>query len=387
MAKAKVTRYRGKWAVRWRNLEGKQRTKTCSTKKAAQDLCTRIQYFLDIGEEYDPSGRSQGSADVDLYKLIVAYAAEELIKKAPRTREMYGLRLDRFISFLEEKHRGGAPLTLLTRSLLEDFFRWCCDPKNQSARGRSDYESGQMVAVVERMWSWADNTEKYETLPRPRRIDKPEMPEPNPIGPTWAEYRRMIAQLRAVVPRNANPKNGQVNDPLWAVKLATLFYYTGMRKTAAMSLKWEDIDLDGGQIVVPAEITKGRYGGRTIPLHADFAARMKRWRKRGGELIIQPPPSNRVGNRRGDNTNVNFHRAFKRAGVPIAKVKRRPLHCARHMHETEWAVRGVDQRAIDLILAHKPQGTGRRRYQQRLRLWPTMVKAIAVIPALDYEEE
>ncbi|MEL6343319.1 MAG: tyrosine-type recombinase/integrase [Myxococcota bacterium] len=384
--------HQGKPSVRWRTLAGKQRLRRCPNLRAAKQLASKITYLLSQGIDWDPAApQPEDPGPTDLWRVVERYTAIKVADMAPTTQRLATIHLEKFNDFLDTRaddwhvyHDGAAPpVTMLSLALLEDYWIWLPNHTRCKPHVRADY-----VEIVERMWIWAEESDRWPDIPRPRRKkDLPKPPKPDPVAATYADWSAMLAELsahtRRYMHRKPRSRSGDY-DPLWTEKLGLLVYYTAMRKTAALSIEWSAIDFEQDRINVRAEITKGGYGGRVLPLHPDLRARLAAWGVREGRIIKAPPAE--YPPKRG-HAQRNFNRAWKRAGVPPLRYKGHPIHGARHTIETEWAVVGVAQRVIDMFTGHANQGTGERNYRERIRLWPQLVKAVATIPAVRLPDE
>ncbi|MEL6346630.1 MAG: site-specific integrase [Myxococcota bacterium] len=379
MARAKVTQYRGSWAVRWRTTGGKQKLKRCQSKRAAESLQAKIQYHLDLGEDYDGVGGSGRAPAVGptIPTIIGAYVQERLPQLSAATQTEYKHDLRLYRDFLREEHPDGPPpLTALGRPLHRKFLAWLQLPRTQKqGRTRKAHVAADIVSTIQSVWAWADEEERpeWDSLPAPRRIKKPKKPEQPVTAPTYAEFDQMLLEvLRPTAPR-AKPV------PLSAARILLWARFTGMRREAITQLSRRDIDLHSSpaRIIIPAEITKGRYGGRTLPLHRQLALLYATW---GAETDPLP--------------GLPFHwhtrlsllsdyatRAWRRTDTAEAVYFNRTMHCARNMIETEWATAGVNQPVIDLMTGHADHSMA-ARYRAQVRLWPALVRAVSQMPPL-----
>lgn len=151
---------------------------------------------------------------------------------------------------------------------------------------------------------------------------------------------------RGYIDNHIKPNIGKV--PL--EKLTSLELATGLRRGELLGLKWEDIDLERGDLRVRRQIaringevveaplkTKNAY--RTLPLAEDTIDVLKAQRKKaGGSPWVFPSPT---GEPISPDSVLNMlHRVLKRAGLPRVR-----FHDLRHpnvkpktkfFHKTEW---------------------------------------------------
>lgn len=136
---------------------------------------------------------------------------------------------------------------------------------------------------------------------------------------------------------------------------------TGVRRGELLGLKWEDIDLERGDLRVRRQIaridgevveaplkTKNAY--RTLPLAADTIGVLKEQKKKvGGSLWVFPSPTG--GPISPDSVLHMLHRVLKRAGLPRVR-----FHDLRHTFATLALQNGVDVKTVSGMLGHFSAG-------------------------------
>ena len=136
---------------------------------------------------------------------------------------------------------------------------------------------------------------------------------------------------------------------------------TGLRRGELLGLKWEDIDLERGDLRVRRQVsringevveaplkTKNAY--RTLPLAEDTVSVLKEQRKKvGNSPWVFPSPSG--GPISPDSVLHMLHRVLKRAGLP--KVR---FHDLRHTFATLALQNGVDVKTVSGMLGHFSAG-------------------------------
>ncbi len=182
----------------------------------------------------------------------------------------------------------------------------------------------------------------------------------------------------------ANPAEGcalprvehQEMKTLTTVQLASFFrearesgvfelYYlelaTGLRRGELLGLKWEDVDLERGDLRVRRQVsringevveaplkTKNAY--RTLPLAEDTVSVLKEQRRKvGNSPWVFPSPNG--GPISPDSVLHMLHRVLKRAGLP--KVR---FHDLRHTFATLALQNGVDVKTVSGMLGHFSAG-------------------------------
>ena len=136
---------------------------------------------------------------------------------------------------------------------------------------------------------------------------------------------------------------------------------TGLRRGELLGLKWEDIDLERGDLRVRRQIsringeiteaplkTKNAY--RTLPLAEDTVSVLKEQRRKvGSSPWVFPSPTG--GPISPDSVLHMLHRVLKRAGLP--KVR---FHDLRHTFATLALQNGVDVKTVSGMLGHFSAG-------------------------------
>ena len=136
---------------------------------------------------------------------------------------------------------------------------------------------------------------------------------------------------------------------------------TGLRRGELLGLKWEDIDLDRGNLRVKRQIaridgeiveaplkTKNAY--RTLPLAEDTVDVLQQQKKKAGSSPwVFPSPTG--GPISPDSVLHMLHRVLKRAGLPRVR-----FHDLRHTFATLALQNGVDIKTVSGMLGHFSAG-------------------------------
>ena len=136
---------------------------------------------------------------------------------------------------------------------------------------------------------------------------------------------------------------------------------TGLRRGELLGLKWEDVDLERGDLRVRRQVsringevveaplkTKNAY--RTLPLAEDTVSVLREQRKKvGNSPWVFPSPDG--GPISPDSVLHMLHRVLKRAGLP--KVR---FHDLRHTFATLALQNGVDVKTVSGMLGHFSAG-------------------------------
>ncbi len=173
------------------------------------------------------------------------------------------------------------------------------------------------------------------------------------------------------------------HEPLYAAfRLAAL---TGMRRGEVLGLRWGDLDLDRGQVVIRhtlvsiayevVDSTPKTHRPRMVELDAETASVLRRHRDKVAGVGSEPGPTDLVFT---DENGVRLHpdlftqrfdRLVARSGLPRIR-----LHDLRHTHATLGLAAGVGVRVMSERLGHaSPEFT----MKQYVHVLPGMQAAAA----------
>jgi integrase len=124
---------------------------------------------------------------------------------------------------------------------------------------------------------------------------------------------------------------------------------TGLRLGELLALRWSDVDLEGGRIMVRRAVARGIIGtpkngrGREVPL-SEEARTALRGQARRGELVFSMPDGSML-------TRGATKWPLKRA---LALAQLRPIgwHCLRHTFASHLAMRGAPLKSVQELLGH-----------------------------------
>ena len=361
---ASVTRRNGKWRLRWRDPDGKARSRQCPTKRAAQELQNQIGEACALGVRWEPRDARQAP---DLRLLLRDYVDECTRVLQPSTAMRYARILDLFLRYMDDQHGVGTPLppSLLTRRLLADWYEDLAtgglhgNPRAQATRRKA-------VEALQLAWTWLyDHDESGATIPPPRRLRMPRQPAALTVAPTWKEMDACIAAL-----------NG------WQRDVATLLRFTGLRVQQVMGLCWGDLDLREGRLIVRGELGKSpqERRGREIPVSRHLVGELERWeRSDEGWLIVSS--RHRGGDRERMARARDVGRGWTRAGVREEAWRGRPHHAFRKGFVSGLKREGADTDAVEHLVGHSLGLRGIYTDPDALPLR----EAVALVPPLGVE--
>ena len=325
----------GKRRQQWHTVKG--------TKREAEKRLAELVHQVDTGDYSSPSKVTVGAF---LERWLTDYAWPNL---SPETAQAYQI--------MAEKHLipafGSISLQQLTPERIQSYYT------DKLANGRRDGRGGLSARTVRhhhRLLHVAlENAVKWRLIQR------------NPADAVDApKYRRREMQAF---------DQDELNDFLESVKATEyhpLFYtllFTGLRRSEALALRWQDVDLDFGYASVVRTLhhlndksfvfqePKTDHSRRMIalPPSAAIVLRQHRESQRAQRLMIDLPVTEAdLIFAHLDGTPLLPHsitqawtRLAKKAGYPHIR-----LHDARHSHATLMLKQGVNPKIVSERLGH-----------------------------------
>jgi integrase len=186
------------------------------------------------------------------------------------------------------------------------------------------------LTVLRRMLAVAVEWGKLKTVPPVRCL---RAPAPDFDFLTFEEARRLVAASAAA----------------WR-PMIVLGLRCGLRQGELLALRWDDVDLVAGRLVVRRAVSRGVIGtpkggrAREIPLSDDAARALREQRHLKGELVF--------ADEKGDLLTKGeckwpLWRACQRAGL-----RRVGWHALRHSFASHLVMRGVPLKAVQELLGH-----------------------------------
>lgn len=367
---ASIDKRGAKWRVRWRDPDGGARSRSCPTRRAAQALQREVEEAVALGRRWEPH---QPRVSPRLVEVAAAYLHDRARVCQPRTIVATGSRLQNLLRAYEAQGIPEPTLADLSREALSDAWVWMRTPgTGAKGKGVSVRTANGNLGTWEQLWRWAFDHDHFgPDCPRPRRVERARAPSPVTPAPTWGEVDAMVAEL-------AGRRRYRNALPDWQLRTVLIVRYTGCRIGAARTLLWEDVDLVRGALTFRAENVKTKRG-RTIPLHPALQAEIVGWGRREGRVSgIEGRIKSQHRNMAANYAAPAWLRTDARPGVYTG----RPVHCIRRAWRTQLVAAGVHPDVIDALLGHRGRGVGGAVYTDPAHLWPQMVEAVGLVPAV-----
>lgn len=242
---------------------------------------------------------------------------------------------------------GRRPLAKLTAQDVQTFLH------AKHAAGLSprtvQYLHATLRAALGQAERWGLVTRNVARLATPPRVTRPEV---QPL--TLEQTRRLL-----------DAASGDRLEALYTVAVAL-----GLRQGEALGLRWQDVDLDRGQLSINVQlqrldgrpqltIPKTARSRRTLVLPTVVAEALRAhkvrqleerlamgaaWRGWEHDLVFTTTIGTPLDAR---NVLRHFHALLERAGLP-----RMPFHTLRHTAATLLLAQGVDLRTVQQVLGH-----------------------------------
>lgn len=359
--------------VGWRDLAGIEHWRACPSRATARELRRQIETEAALGRDWAPRRPGDQARLGEVLSQYLTIKADEL---APRTLVRYGQALDLALRFAEQRSGADVGVSVLSRAFLEDYRAWLSAPETGlNGRARSRATVVKVIEPLELAWKWADESDRWDDIPRLRRLGLKRPRPARPVAPRFAEYDAMLLRLEQSTLGSSCHQGEEPTTP-WPVRLGLLQRFLGVRRTEGLLLEWPFFDLHEGVVDIPDEVTKGGVSGRCVPLHPQLQGFLESWGP-GEGFVVGASDLELTG--RG-HVCRSFRRAWAGVGVREQAWSGQPTHAARKMIRTAMVNAKIQPDVIDAYLGHAGAGTGGRRYTDTLELMDSLRAAVATIP-------
>lgn len=291
-----VRQMRGRWVSGVRHCQGGYTYKTHESKRAAMDygmseVSARLAGHMPGASQIDPNATGTNAITATYVKYLDT--RRRSISHIEYVREL-GEALAKEVPDLAHPSAPRVIELWLNGQTLVRKHRQPVSPATRNKR----------LVVIRGMCRWAMRREILGKDPT-RLVDLAALPEKLKPQFTIEELRRGLAQTHFKTNRGMRKNKPRKPDPYH--RLFALLVYTGMRFQEAAMLRWEDIDWDGGCILVRLEsgaLIK-RERERIVPLQSELRTILWPHRRPSGHLF----------HGRAWNPARGFRSFLKRAGI------------------------------------------------------------------------
>lgn len=321
------------YQVRWRDPDGRGRSRQVATLSTARELTREAQRCEDLGVVWTPA--------VSRAVPHLSDAAERYLRERARVLAPSSLSAEQMSLVLFEEWclaRGLDRVDVISRQLLGQWFD---DLRVTGQRGaRTVGTARKSVDRVWRFWRWLYDEDDYsEFVQRPRALELPDDRSGMPtVAPSWEEMDRCISAA---------------GDD-WQARALVVMRFTGLRIAQAMDLRWSDLDLDGARMVVRGGKSAQEARGRVVPLAPAFVALAAGWGERVG-YVVEAPTFKRDGQERLRPRvfrSRDARRYWRRTGVREECWRSQPDHAFRKGFVSGLKRLGADDEAVEFLVGH-----------------------------------
>ena len=305
------------WRVRWRALTGRQRSYATRTKSAADWIARQIQDAKDRGIDWQP--QSARRPESTLGDAVDEFLRELGRHRAAETVVSYRTTLRRWLLRVVPPD---SPVTAMDYTALARLY--------DESTGAASSKSLRAVHAF-RFWLWLYEHDEHGALlverrHRPRRLHTPVPPSSPVRAPTWAQMDWVLAHASGGV---------------WRVLLIQRF--TGLRVSQARALRWDDIDLNEGEVLIRGELGKSQQErmGRRMPVSHHLIDELSRWNSSTDTIADS-----------GLYQSKCYRRAWADSGLSEQLYQRRPTHAFRKGFVSGLRASGADREAVEFLVGH-----------------------------------
>ncbi len=346
----KPFKFHSGWRIMWRDPSGKRKSKTYATSKFGADA-----YKLALAELTRIKGELQAIRDGtktfvpdDGLTLGKFYEKHWLPERNARKRQPEN---DQSLWSVHLKEAfADTPLKRFADPVLVKRFKVTI-----AGKCNSPATAQRVMSLLMGMLNHAAETGRLGSVPRVKRIKEEKK---------GFNILKTDKEIDALLGRATCPEHFAV----WAVAL-----FTGMRAGEIVALRWRDVDLDAGRIIVRYSHENAPKSGkaRSVPVLANLAPVLKTWKELNKEtnnptdnplgLVFPSPEKDRKGEKgrmyRVDTSifTKHYHAALIASGIEsdkMAKSDRMRFHDLRHTFASMFLSHGGSLQELKEILGH-----------------------------------
>ncbi len=311
---------------------GKRVRQLFDNQREASEVAKRLRRELEAQAAGLTNRRQSGltfARAAELWQIDEA-ARVETLKKRAISLDTDKARLKSALSFF-----GNTDIGLITEAQLTAYQR------SRLKAGRSPETVNSDVKAIFKVLNWALKKKRIRELP----VSEPVPTEPRDFeAPEEAELIRLIEALPA--------------------RLRLLVWFlaeTGCRAGEAFHLKWEDVDLNAGSIMIRSKdgwTPKTRSSRRRVFVAGSLLQALRSAPRKGAYVFPGRKPDRPI-----TNIKKAFETARKRAGLePRPGFQRLTPHGLRKAYATRCSMGGVPERILQANLGHAPGSKVTNRY-------------------------
>ena len=311
-----------KWYVQLRD-NGRLIRQSTGThiKKVAQEIEAKIKMELVEGKYFD---KGQGNKKT-FRDMVEKYMTEEAVKKAPKSKLRDEVSLKHLLPVFGDKY-----LSKITPNMITSYkLKRRQEGASASSINKELAFSKHAFNIAVKVWGWIKD---------------------NPFAKVSME-RLSQPRVRYLTPEEFDKLYQACNDKLKPIVL--LAVNTGMRQDNILSLRWQDVDLNRGVIVLPHTKNGERLGLPMNETVKNLLKELNKVRHINSPYVFHTSTGNRFD---GSKIDKWFREALKKVGITDFR-----FHDLRHTFASWLVQNGVDLYVVQRLLGHKT-GEMTRRY-------------------------
>ena len=265
-------------------------------------------------------GNPESKESITVAKFAPTFLELSAVDNKPSTVDEKELTLRRHLV----PYFGEMPLGKVSFAAIQDY---------KAAKVKDDYNEKTInnhLMILRRMLEVARKRGLIETVPE---IEWLKAPKPAFDFLTFEEAERLLAAA----------------DGEWRVMFLVALR-TGLRQSELLGLRWEDVDLKAGRLVVRQAIVRGRIGTpksgkpREVPLSSETVRALKEHRHLRGQYVFSYDD--------GEPLQKTCLRRPLPAACKKAGLRNVGWHVLRHTFASHLTMRGVPLKVIQELLGH-----------------------------------
>lgn len=333
------------WRVRWRDPDGKERSRRCPTARSAKELKTEVEEAVALGRRWEPAPAVEVPSLVSLIDAWLQDLAR--LGRAPRTIARAHAVAGPFLAWMRS-WLGRDPLVSdLSRQAVEDYDRLHVQAGNEIQTRRVT------VWAIAEPWKWGwEHPSWRRWVPPPSLPKMPKIPMARPKAATWEDLDSVVCAATEMAERKSSLE--------WVRRLVLLERGTGWRVSQCLQVAWPDFDRRRAMLELRPELGKSAQErvGRKIPLPVWLSAMIAKWweddgRPENGPIVgVEQSPS---------LASMMVSKCWKASKADEALYRRRPDHAFRIGLVSQVRAAGVDADAVEIYVGHAIAGV-RRHY-------------------------
>jgi integrase len=316
----------------WKKYNTTLRTSEHSKREAA-DYADHVQAELNAG--CNPFRNIEGGAHFS--ELVGQYVTARLPFWSPRTAESVHYTARRFVELI-----GDVPVSSISDQTIPEFReRAVASGAHNNKRFKGPLSPHTLNVHLRNLRAF------FRWVARSHLVENWTPPEAQPVKAMASGHRDYYTPDECKRLLEAGQHVSIGGQPIG--NLLAVLILTGMRKTEALLMQWEWVDLPGRKILVPPDVTKSNRK-RTIPVPEPLA------------VILESLPLPHTGRIWPFSTSSGRINQAYREAQQHAQIRPLKLHNLRDTYAVNMLLSGVPLAVVSRILGHADVNTTIKHY-------------------------